>query len=83
MSTLINHFFKSNECFSYEVLRAAGYANYGGADLGEVIAITSKIKAGNEDDWLREWKAAADRAVTNAEHSALVGNKTSAHEGYL
>ena len=50
MSTLINHFFKSNECVSYEVLRAAGYANYGGADLGEVIAITSKIKADNEDD---------------------------------
>lgn len=80
---LINHFFKSNECFSYEVLRAAGYANYGGADLGEVISITSKIRAGDEDDWLREWKSAADRAFANAKNSALVGNKMSAYEGYL
>jgi pimeloyl-ACP methyl ester carboxylesterase len=80
---LINHFFKSNECFSYEVLRAAGYANYGGADLGEVIAITSRIRPGNEDDWLQEWKTAADRAFTNAENSALVGNRMSAYEGYL
>lgn len=80
---LINHFFKSNECFSYEVLRAAGYANYGGANLGEVISITSKIRAGDEDDWLREWKSAADRAFANAKNSALVGNKMSAYEGYL
>lgn len=32
--------FPSNESFSYEVLRASGYANYGGADLGEIIVIT-------------------------------------------
>lgn len=80
---LISCFFKSNESFSYEALRAAGYSNYGGADLGEVIAICSKIKAGNEDEWLREWKAAAERAFSNAEHSASVKNKESAYEGYL
>ncbi|KAF9888939.1 hypothetical protein FE257_008108 [Aspergillus nanangensis] len=76
---LINYFINSNECFSYEVLRAAGYANYGGADLGEVIAITSKIRAGNEDDWLRLWKSAADRAFTNAKNSAMVGNRISTY----
>lgn len=80
---LINHFFPSNECFSYEVLRAAGYANYGGADLGEVIAITSRIRAGNEDDWIREWQTAAERAVTNAKISESAENKISAHEAYL
>lgn len=80
---LINHFFKSNECFSYETLRAAGYSNYGGADIGEVIAIISKIRAGNEDDWLIEWKKAADRAFSGAEHSASVNNTVSAYEGYL
>ncbi|PIG81602.1 alpha/beta-hydrolase [Aspergillus arachidicola] len=80
---LIDHFFKSNACFSYETLRAAGYSNYGGADLGEVIAIISKIRAGNEDDWLVEWKKAADRAFSSAEKSASVNNTVSAHEGYL
>ncbi|KAF7596909.1 hypothetical protein BBP40_011954 [Aspergillus hancockii] len=67
----------------YETLRAAGYSNYGGADLGEVIAITSKIRAGNEGDWLQEWKKAADRAFSSAEHSSLVDNNQSAYEGYL
>jgi hypothetical protein len=27
-----------NKTFSFELLRAAGYANYAGADLGEVLA---------------------------------------------
>lgn len=80
---LIDHFFKSNEAFGYETLRAAGYSNYGGADLAEVIAICSKIRSGNEDDWFREWQKAADRALSNAEHSKTVKNKESAYHGYL
>lgn len=80
---LINHFFKSNESFSYEALRAAGYSNYGGADLGEVISICSRIRPGNEDDWVREWQKAAERVFSNAEDSESVGNKESAYQGYL
>ncbi|CAI7659645.1 unnamed protein product [Penicillium pancosmium] len=80
---LINHFFKSNESFSYEALRAAGYSNYGGADLGEVVAICSKIRPGNEDDWVREWQKAADRAVSNAQYSKSMKNKESAYQSYL
>lgn len=83
MSALINHFFKSNEAFSYEALRAAGYSNHGGADLGEVIAICSKIRPGNEQDWEREWQKAAERAVSNAEHSESAQNRQSAYHGYL
>lgn len=80
---VIDHFFKSNECFSYEALRAAGYSNYGGADLAEVIAICSKIRPGNEDDWVREWQKAAERAVSHARQSQAVKNDQSAYEGYL
>ncbi|KAJ5359750.1 alpha/beta-hydrolase [Penicillium cataractarum] len=80
---LIDHFFKSNETFSYEALRAAGYSNHGGADLGEVIAICSKIRPGNEDDWVHEWQKAAERALSNAEHSESVKNQKSAYHGYL
>ncbi|TIC10612.1 alpha/beta-hydrolase [Wallemia mellicola] len=78
-----NYFFSSNESFSYEALRAAGYSNYGGADLGEVIAICSQIRPGNEDDWVREWQKAAQRAYRYADHSKVVNNKASAYEGYL
>jgi pimeloyl-ACP methyl ester carboxylesterase len=80
---LINHFFKSNQAFSYEALRAAGYSNHGGADLGEVIAICSKIRPGNEDDWEREWQKAAERAFSNAKHSDSAKNNKSAYHGYL
>lgn len=80
---LINHFFKSNESFSYEALRAAGYCNYGGADLGEVIATCSRIRPGNEDDWLHEWQKSAERAFSSAESSESAKNKESAYQGYL
>ncbi|MDT7655568.1 MAG: hypothetical protein QOF38_283, partial [Pseudonocardiales bacterium] len=30
-------FLFENESFSFETLRAAGFANYGGAELGEVV----------------------------------------------
>jgi hypothetical protein len=67
---LINHFFKFNESLGYEALRAAGYSDHGGADLGEMKAICSKIRLGNEDDWLHEWHKAAERAFsTKVQHN--------------
>ncbi|KFX95820.1 hypothetical protein O988_05616 [Pseudogymnoascus sp. VKM F-3808] len=83
MSLLLHHFFPRNPTFGYEALRAAGYSNYGGADLSEVIAICARIPSGNEDGWLREWKAAADRAVSNAKTSIEKGNPISAKQSYL
>ncbi|VUC36229.1 unnamed protein product [Clonostachys rosea] len=79
----MDFFFKSNESFSYEALRAAGYSNYGGADIAEVRAICSKIRSGNEEDWLREWQKAAERAVSQAEQSKSVKNVESAIHGFL
>ncbi len=79
----IDCFFKSNKTFSYEALRAAGYSNYGGADLAEVVAICSRIHPGNEDEWVREWQKAAERAVSQAEHSKSVKNNESAYQAYL
>lgn len=48
-----------------------------------MIAICSKIRPGNEDDWVREWQRAAERAFSNAEQSESVKNKESAYHGYL
>lgn len=79
----IDCFFKSNKTFSYEALRAAGYSNYGGADIAEVVAICSNVRPGNEDDWAREWQKAAKRAMSQAEHSKSVKNDESAYQAYL
>lgn len=80
---LLQHFFPKNSSFSFEALRAAGYAPFGAADVGEVIAICSRIPSGDEDSWLREWKAAGDRAVTNAKASLASGNRPSARDAFL
>ncbi|OAA70631.1 hypothetical protein ISF_02605 [Cordyceps fumosorosea ARSEF 2679] len=79
----IDCFFKSNPTFSFEALRAAGYSNYGGADLAEVVAICARISPGNEDDWVRGWQKAAERAASQAERSASVKNNESARQAYL
>ncbi|KAJ3498078.1 hypothetical protein NLG97_g1405 [Lecanicillium saksenae] len=83
MTTPLRFFFPTNVSFSYEALRAAGYANIGGADLAEVIAICSRIPAGDEQQWLQEWRAAGDRAAKNAEQSLAANNKPSARDAFL
>jgi pimeloyl-ACP methyl ester carboxylesterase len=80
---LLQHFFPGNESFGFEALRAAGYSNYGAADIGEVIAICSRIPSGSEDVWLREWRKAADRSITNAKTSLAKGNKPGARDAFL
>jgi hypothetical protein len=44
-------FLFDNESFSFETLRTAGFAAYGGADLGEVLATASHIGEGDETSW--------------------------------
>jgi hypothetical protein len=50
-------FLFENESFSFETLRAAGYAAYGGADLGEVLVTARGIPDGDEALWHQRWKA--------------------------
>lgn len=83
MAQLLNHYFRDNDSFAFEAMRAAGYANAGAADVAEVAAICSRITSGNEFQWLEEWKNAADRAVRHAESSLSRGNKPGAKEGFL
>lgn len=72
-----------DKSFSFELLRAAGYANYAGADLGEVLATARSIPNGSEDAWLRSWSATADRVAGIAEASLARGHVVSAREAYL
>jgi pimeloyl-ACP methyl ester carboxylesterase len=76
-------FLFDNESFSFETLRAAGFANYGGAELGEVLVTARAIRDGNEGDWHREWKATAARVRSLAEGSLADGHRVSAREAFL
>jgi pimeloyl-ACP methyl ester carboxylesterase len=76
-------FLIKNEAYSFETLRAAGGAAYGGADLGEVIATSRTIGRGGDDSWLREWRATAQRVHALADACMKAGHRVSAREGYL
>ncbi|MGW4248910.1 alpha/beta hydrolase family protein [Nocardia sp. NPDC004722] len=76
-------FLFDDESFSYEALRAAGFAGYGGAELGEVIATASRIPDGDEAAWLREWEATAARVHAIGETAAKAGHRVSAREALL
>jgi esterase/lipase len=75
--------FDTDEAFSYETLRAVGYAAYGGADIGEVMATAARITPGDWESWYREWRALADRIAAIADKSAADGHAASASSAYL
>ncbi|KAH8696106.1 Alpha/Beta hydrolase protein [Talaromyces proteolyticus] len=83
MPSLINYLFPRNPSFTFEALRAIGYASFGAADVAEVLSICSRIPSGDESGWLQEWRKAADRAVTNAQNSLAKGNTSGARDAFL
>jgi pimeloyl-ACP methyl ester carboxylesterase len=76
-------FLFDDESFSFETLRAAGFATYGGADLGEVLVTADAISDGNEPSWHQAWKATAERVRTLGEQSLAAGHRVSAREALL
>ena len=69
--------------FSFEALCAAGFANYSGADIGEVVATAQAIPDGDEASWHREWKATAERVEELGRKSLADGHRVSAREALL
>jgi len=76
-------FLFDDESFSFETLRTAGFANYGGADLGEVIVTARAIPEGDEAAWLKQWEATADRVARLGENALAAGHRVSAREAFL
>ncbi|QUQ65894.1 alpha/beta hydrolase family protein [Kutzneria sp. CA-103260] len=76
-------FLFEDESFSFETLRAAGFANYGGAELGEVLATVRGIPDADEAAWHREWKATAERVEALGRASLKAGHEVSAREALL
>jgi pimeloyl-ACP methyl ester carboxylesterase len=76
-------FLFEDESFSFETLRTAGFAAYGGADLGEVLATAGDIGEGDEASWHRAWKATALRVAEIGEQALAAGHRVSAREALL
>jgi pimeloyl-ACP methyl ester carboxylesterase len=76
-------FLFNDQSFSFETLRALGYAPYSGADIGEVTSTASQIPDGDKTAWYSEWRALAERIHADADRSAAEGHHVSARESYL
>src|ERR1700728_3038166 len=55
-----------DELFEAQLLRAMGYAPYGGADAGECLAVAGEITGTSLDSWHDAWVAAATRLCGQA-----------------
>jgi len=76
-------FLFDNESFSFEMLRTAGYACYGGADLGEVLVTARGIPEGNEAVWHDRWKTVAERLDDIGRRALVAGHRASARDALL
>jgi pimeloyl-ACP methyl ester carboxylesterase len=76
-------FLFDDDSFSFETLRAAGFAMYGGSDLGEVLVTADAITGGDEASWHLAWKATAERVAEIGERSLAAGHRISAREALL
>jgi pimeloyl-ACP methyl ester carboxylesterase len=72
-----------DQAFSFELLRAIGYAPYGGADVGECLATAGRINEGDLESWHAEWRGTADRVRAIAEAALARRHVISAREGFL
>src|SRR4051812_32234222 len=76
-------FLFGDDTFSFETLRTTGFANYFGADLGEVLATSRQITDGDQASWHRAWKDTAGRVAELGEQSLAGGHRVTARENLL
>ena len=72
-----------DEHFSFEFIRAMGYAVYNGADIGECISTATRIRDGDMEGWYREWNLTADRVAAIGQRCQESGRDVSAREAWL
>jgi poly(3-hydroxybutyrate) depolymerase len=75
--------FPDDAQFWFETVRAFGAAEYGGAGFGEVLATTSRIRAGDYDSWYDAWNEAADRIAEEAAGQLARRHRVSARDSFL
>jgi pimeloyl-ACP methyl ester carboxylesterase len=72
-----------DELFEAQLLRAMGYAPYGGADIGECLATAGRIAGTDLAAWHDAWSATAGRVYGEAEVSLAAGRQASARSGFF
>lgn len=72
-----------DDSFAFEFIRNIGFAYYGGADLGEMMATAGQIEEGDFESWYDGWDKRAGRVLSRADADLGSGHLVSAREAYL
>lgn len=67
----------------FQLMRQLGTARYGGASIGECLALVPRIRSGVPASWVAEFSAAAEREERDAQARARRGHAISAQDQYL
>ncbi len=75
--------FANDPQFWFETKRVFGAADYGGAEFGEVLAISHAITPGDYESWYTQWNAFAERRAAEAADQAARKHPVSARDNWL
>lgn len=76
-------FFLKDDAFNFDVQNLLGQVGAGAGDTGEILATVSAITDGDDDSWVRAWRATADRVAAIAEDCRANGHRVSARDAFL
>ena len=66
--------------FSFRFMRILALAGTGGCEVNECFLVLEKTKKNNEQSWIREWAAMAEKLEQAAEKSIKTGQTLNAHQ---
>ena len=69
--------------FEFQLLRWLSQTTYSGAEIAECLATASKIKDGDIESWLTEWRSLAERVEQIGHDCRARGHRVSAREALL
>ena len=67
----------------FQLLRQLGMAAYGGASVGECLAVAANIRVAGPQAWTDAFAELAERQRADAQECAAVGHRISAHDRFL
>jgi hypothetical protein len=69
--------------FEFQLLRWLSQTTYSGAEIAECLATANKIKDGDIESWLTEWRSLAERVEQIGHDCRARGHRVSAREALL
>ncbi|MGB8981256.1 MAG: hypothetical protein WCC12_05230, partial [Anaerolineales bacterium] len=69
--------------FPFRFMRILGIAGTGGSEANECFLVLDKTKQNNDQSWIKEWAALAEKMEQAAERHMQMGQTLAARQAYL